>query len=123
MTIRLFLMVLILWSGAFSAHAQISEVRVDIGEFSEDFLNLGTERDNGVEQSIALQAEIISDQPKFLKWALKPHFYANGTINLEGNTNHAGAGFLWRQEFGDRFYADFAFGGVIHDGTINIDPA
>lgn len=97
--------------------AQISEVRVGIAEFSEDFINPGTEIDNGVEQSLALQGEIIIEEPKFLKWALSPQPYVNATLNLEGNTNHTGVGLLWRQGFGKKLYGDFAFGFVVHDGT------
>ncbi len=103
------------------ATAQISEVRIGIGEFSEDFINLGTETDNGAENSIALQGEIIFNEPKFLKWALSPQPYVNGTLNLEGNTNLAGAGLLWRQSLGEKFYGDLALGGAIHDGTVEVD--
>ncbi|MDA8708280.1 acyloxyacyl hydrolase [Hellea sp.] len=105
-----------------SAIAQVAEIRIGIGEFSEDFINPGTEIDNGVEQSLALQGEIIFEEPKFLKWALSPQPYINATLNLEGNTNHAGAGLLWRQHIGKKFYGDFTFGLTAHDGTINIDP-
>ena len=104
-----------------TAEAQIAEVRVGVGEFAEDILNLGTEIENGIEQSMALQGEIIFKEPKFLKWALTPQPYINGTLNLEGNTNIIGAGLLWRQSFGEKFYGDFAFGASIHDGTINHD--
>jgi len=108
-----------LFSGA--AFAQVAEIRIGIGEFSEDFINPGTERDNGIEQSVALQGEIIFEEPKFLKWALTPQPYVNATLNLEGNTNHAGVGLLWRQHIGKKLYGDFSFGLVAHDGTINID--
>lgn len=103
------------------ATAQISEVRIGIGEFSEDIINPRTERNNGIENSVALQGEVIFDEPGFLKWALTPQPYINGSLNLEGNTNHAGAGLLWRQSIGKRIYGDFGLGGVIHDGTIEHD--
>lgn len=104
-----------------SSHAQIAELRIGAGEFSEDFINPGTEIDNGIEQSLALQGEIVFEEPEFLKWAFTPQPYISGTLNLEGNTNHAGVGLLWRQSLGKKFYGDFTFGAVIHDGTVNHD--
>lgn len=107
--------------GVSTASAQVTEVRIGIGEFSEGFINPGSETEDGIEQSWALQGEVIFDEPEFLKWALTPQPYINGTLNLEGNTNHAGAGLLWRQSFGEKIYSDFAFGASIHDGTIDHD--
>ena len=104
--------------GGVCAEAQVAEVRFGVAEFSEDFLNPGTERDNGVEQSVALQGEVVFEEPGFLKWALSPQPYINVTANLEQNTSLAGAGLLWRQEVGDRFYADFAAGASVHDGEL-----
>lgn len=104
------------------AFAQITEVRVGISDFDETTLDLGIAAINGRENSVAINGEIIFAEPEFLKWALTPQPYINATINLEGETSYGGAGLLWRQSFGDKFYGDFAFGLVVHDGTNNIDP-
>ena len=103
------------------AHAQVAEVRVGVTEFDEGTTGLGgLSAREADENSAALNAEIIFEEPKFLKWALSPQPYLNGTLNVEGKTSFGGVGLLWRQNLGKRFYADFAFGGVIHDGTKDI---
>jgi hypothetical protein len=77
--------------------------------------------DGDEEKSIALNAEIIFAEPEFLKWALSPQPYIGGTLNVEGKTSYGGAGLLWRQNLGERFYGDFAFGVVVHDGFLNFE--
>ena len=101
--------------------AQISEVRVGISNFDEQILDLGFSAINGRENSIAINTEIIFDEPEFLKWALTPQPYINGTLNLEGETSYGGAGLLWRQTFGEKAYGDFSFGLAAHTGNTNSD--
>lgn len=103
------------------AFAQITEVRVGISDFDETTLDLGISAVNGRENSVAINGEIIFEEPEFLKWALTPQPYINATINLEGETSYGGAGLLWRQTFSDKFYGDFAFGLVVHTGTNVVD--
>jgi len=104
------------------ATAQVSEIRAGISEFDERTLKIniggggGPRGGNGLENSLAINAEIIFDEPEFLKWALTPQPYINATVNLEGKPSYGGAGLLWRQSFGDKFYGDFSFGLVVHDG-------
>lgn len=102
--------------------AQISEIRFGISNFDERTLKLGISAINGRENSVAINAEIVFEEPEFLKWALTPQPYINGTLNLEGETSYGGAGLMWRQSFNDKFYGDFSFGLVLHDGTNDIDP-
>ena len=104
-----------------TATAQVAEVRVGIGEFAQGIVDLGTQSDSGAERSLALQGEVVFDEPEFLRWALSPQPYINATLNLEGETNFLGAGLLWRQSLGEKTYADFAAGGSIHDGSLDID--
>ena len=103
------------------AFAQISEVRFGISNFDEDIINLGISAVNGRESSVAINAEIIFEEPEFLKWALTPQPYINATLNLEGETSYGGAGLMWRQSFNDKLYGDFSFGLAIHDGTNRVD--
>lgn len=95
------------------AAAQISEVRIGLAE--HDIRVIGNLEP--VEESVAVNAEIIFDEPEFLKWALSPQPYIGGTLNVGGGTSYGGAGLMWRQNLGDKFYGDFAFGLVVHDGT------
>jgi len=79
--------------------------------------------DGDEEKSVALNAEIIFAEPEFLKWALSPQPYIGGTLNVEGRTSYGGVGLLWRQNLGETFYGDFAFGLVVHDGALNFKDA
>lgn len=98
-----------------SAFAQVSEIRAGIG--AHDIRVIGNLPVK--EESVVLNAEVIFDEPDFLKWAFSPQPYVNSTLNLGGSTSYAGAGLLWRQNIGQKFYGDFSFGLVIHDGTLD----
>jgi len=108
---------------AFSTHAtaQISEVRAGVNLHDIDWTGLGNGRDK--ERSVALNGEIVFEEPEFLKWALTPQPYIGGALNLEGETSYGGAGLLWRQTFGEGFYFDFSFGLVAHDGNLETKPS
>lgn len=95
--------------------AQVSEIRGGVQQHDIEFFGLGGKK--GKETSVALNAEIVFEEPEFLKWALSPQPYVGGSLNLEGNTSYGGAGLLWRQTLSDRIYFDFGFGLVVHDGT------
>lgn len=103
-----------------NAAAQIAEVRIGLTEFDERSLSLGFASQSANENSIAINGEILFEEPEFLKWAFSPQPYIGVTVNLEGNTSYGGAGLLWRQSFGEKFYGDVAFGLVAHTGTNNI---
>lgn len=101
------------------AMAQVSEIRAGVTAHDLGWTVFNTNGDE--ERSIALNAEVIFDEPEFLKWALYPQPYIGGTLNLEGQTSYGGAGLLWRQNLGEKFYGDFAFGLVVHDGILGND--
>lgn len=102
-----------------SVWAQIEEVRagVTVHDLGWTIIN----GDGDEEKSVAFNAEIVFEEPDFLKWAFSPQPYIGGTLNVEGNTSYGGAGLLWRQNLGERFYGDFAFGLVVHDGILDFD--
>lgn len=102
-----------------AATAQVSEIRVGAHQHDIEIFGLGGKK--GKETSAALNAEIIFEEPEFLKWALSPQPYIGGSINLEGKTSYGGAGLMWRQTFGDKLYFDFGFGLVAHDGTKEVE--
>lgn len=103
-----------------STAAQIKEVRIGITEFDHRDIALLPTVGPANENSIAINGEILFDEPQFLKWALSPQPYIGATINLEGKTSYGGAGLLWRQGFGEKIYGDFALGLVAHTGTTEI---
>jgi len=107
---------------ATSANAQLEELRVGISQFDASIFGIGISSGRASEKSPAINGEIIFAEPELLKWAYTPQPFINATLNLDGETSFAGAGLLWRQTFGDKFYADFAFGLVIHDGTDDLEP-
>ena len=88
-----------------AAQAQVAEMRVGANIHDIEILGFGTNKEK--ENSGAINAELVFEEPQFLKWALSPQPYIGGTYNLEGNTSYGGAGLLWRQGFGNKFYGDF----------------
>lgn len=102
-----------------AAQAQVAEMRVGANIHDIEILGFGTNKEK--ENSVAINAELIFEEPQFLKWALSPQPYIGGTYNLEGNTSYGGGGLLWRQGFGNKFYGDFSFGLVIHNGNLEFD--
>ncbi|MEP4052230.1 MAG: acyloxyacyl hydrolase [Litorimonas sp.] len=118
---KLLLGALICAVSAIPAFAQISEVRVGVAQHDLGWSIINGDGDE--EKSVALNAEVIFDEPEFLKWALSPQPYIGGTLNVEGETSYGGAGLLWRQNIGDTFYGDFALGVVVHDGILDFDDA
>jgi lipid A 3-O-deacylase len=105
-------------SSALPAAAQVAEVRAGVAYHDPGWSLSGGVSDR--EESVALNGEVIFEEPEFLKWALSPQPYVGGTLNLEGNTSYGGAGLLWRQTLGKRFYGDFALGLVVHDGFLDV---
>ena len=115
-----FLAILCLYlASALPAMAQVAEVRAGVTAHDLGWTIINADGDE--ERSVAFNAEIIFEEPEFLKWALSPQPYIGGTLNVEGNTSYGGAGLLWRQNLGETFYGDFAFGLVIHDGFLDFD--
>lgn len=106
---------------ATSAHAQVAEVKAGISDFDEEIIGIGWALGFADENSIAINADIVFDEPEFLKWALSPQPYIGALINLEGKTSYGAAGLLWRQELGERLYTDFSLGMAVHNGTLNIN--
>ncbi len=103
------------------AQAQISEIKVGVTEFDEQTTGVNWSVGFANENSVGINVDVIFDEPDFLKWALSPQPYVGGLLNLEGNTSYIGGGLLWRQTLGEKFYADFSIGAVIHNGTSNIE--
>lgn len=101
--------------------AQVSEIRLGANIHDIDWTGFGSGSDK--ERSVALNGEIVFEEPEFLKWALSPKPYIGGSLNLEGETSHGGAGLLWRQAFAEKFYLDFSFGLSVHDGTLEASPS
>lgn len=108
-------------ASAVPAFAQVAEVRAGVAAHDLGWTIINVDGDE--EKSVALNAEIIFEEPEFLKWALSPQPYIGGTLNLEGRTSYGGAGLLWRQNLGKKFYGDFAFGVVAHDGALDLQDA
>lgn len=103
------------------ASAQVAEIRLGANFHDIDWTGAGNGADK--ERSGAVNGEIIFVEPEFLKWALSPQPYLGGAMNLNGETSYGGGGLLWRQTFAEKFYADFSFGLVVHDGTLQAEAS
>lgn len=102
------------------ASAQISEIRAGISDFDEQTIGVGWALEFADENSVGINADIVFEEPKILKWALSPQPYIGGMINLEGKTSYGGAGLIWRQNIGSKLYGDLSVGLAVHNGTLDI---
>ena len=59
---------------------------------------------------------------KALHFVGSPRPYIGTQISLQGNTDFAQAGLIWRLQRGGRFYLDLGAGLAVHDGDINVPP-
>lgn len=103
-----------------TASAQISEVRVGITEYDADTIDIGWAARDGVENSLALNGEVIFAPLGLTDGWLDPRPYVGAMINLEGETSYIGAGLTWRAALSEKFYGDIAIGLALHNGTIDV---
>lgn len=79
---------------------------------------------NGEEGGVNLQAEIVFQTPRFLKWKylFSPEPFIVGSVNTAGDTNFGGVGLSWDFQLGRKGNWEFEtnFGYIIHDGAIDI---
>lgn len=109
-------------AGIFAQTAYADEVRVGLmvhdAEVFEDLIFGGV---HGKEQSISVSGDYVWDSPDWLSWALDARPYVGGTVNLESNTSHGGAGLLWQFGLGEsNFYFESGFGLVVHSGAVRV---
>jgi hypothetical protein len=86
------------------------------GVFAHDVEFLGSALGVGVskrEEGFDLQAGVRS-RPLGVLW--RPRAYAIASVNTAGDTSFAGAGLLWRAQFGRRFYVQPGVGLAYHTG-------
>lgn len=102
-------------AGAFSAPAQANELRVGMWEHDAQFFGIGGSK--GKETSAAVSVDYLWESPDFLSKIRSPRPYVGALINLDGNTNFAGAGLEWQGNIANKVYAIYAFGVSVHDGT------
>ena len=74
---------------------------------------------NGPEHGASIIAEYLFKPLKVLSFAGSPRPYASGQLSLEGMTNFAQAGLIWRWER-NRTYLDLGGGLAVHDGDLTL---
>jgi lipid A 3-O-deacylase len=105
------------------ACATAAEVRVGAGPSGHDLVWRIDEE--GQEQGASVTADVVFDRAEALPWLGKPRPYVGGAVSLDGFTNFAHAGVLWRKNW-RRLYIEAGTGLAVHDGHINLadpDPA
>jgi lipid A 3-O-deacylase len=119
----LILPVLLAWLPAAPADAQnrfVDEVKV--GVLGHDLPFLGGQKEGGAD----INAEILFTSPAFLRrvWAPRPHI--GGSVNTNGDTNHAYIGLTWEFTLAreiarrnDAIFFGFSLGGAVHDGLLD----
>jgi lipid A 3-O-deacylase len=108
-----------LFSG--TALAQVEEIRLGVLDHDVNVTGNGA---GGKEDGVNIAGEVVFASPQFLEWAFSPRPFVNISINTHGETNFGGAGLAWQTDIGGRYFAEFDFGMVYHDGITNLptDP-
>ena len=125
---RILVLLSVLLSLPLSGAAQIelsdivAEARLNVLAFNPD-IGINPEN-NGEEDGVNLQAEIVFQTPSFLKWKylFSPEPFIVGSVNTSGDTNFGGFGLSWDVQLGrkDRWEFETNFAYIIHDGEIDI---
>lgn len=73
------------------------------------------------EQGTSVVVDYLFKPPKLLKFAGSPRPYLGAQFSLDGFTNFAQTGLIWRMERG-RAYLDLGAGLAVHDGDLSLPP-
>ena len=102
-------------------HADLAKADdLRVGIMAQDIEVAGIAGVQGKEKGVAISLDYVLDSPAFLDCALDARPYIGGSINLSGDTSYGGAGLLWQTNLLNDVYGELAFGGVIHDGELEI---
>ncbi|MBL1431371.1 MAG: acyloxyacyl hydrolase [Robiginitomaculum sp.] len=104
-----------LFSG--SALAQVEEIRFAVLDHDVNVTGNGA---GGKEGGVNIAGEVVFASPQFLTWAYSPRPFVNLSINTDGLTNFGGAGLAWQTDIGSKYFAEFDFGIVYHDGITSL---
>lgn len=88
----------------------LSEIRV--GALAHDEGPLGRHKESGIDGNI----EFLFVSPDFLHAILAPRPQLGFSVNSDGNTSSAYFGLNWEWRPWGGLFADFSFGGMVHDG-------
>ncbi|MBL4618074.1 MAG: acyloxyacyl hydrolase [Robiginitomaculum sp.] len=112
---------LLLSSFSGAALAQVEEIRLGVLDHDVNVTGNGA---GGKEDGVNIAGEIVFASPDFLQWAWSPRPFVNLSVNTHGETSFGGAGLAWQTDIGNRYFAEFDFGVVYHDGISNLptDP-
>lgn len=100
----------------------VAEARFGLIAFNP---NIGINPSNeGQEDGLSLQGEILFHTPKRLRWKyfFAPEPFILGSINTGGGTSFGGFGLSWDWQLGRKNKWEFesALGYIVHDGAIDI---
>lgn len=100
----------------------VSEVRLGVLAFNADIgINPSNE---GQEDGASLQAEILFDTPRRLRWKyfFAPEPFILGSVNTGGGTSFGGFGLSWDWQLGKKGRWEFenSLGYIVHNGEIDI---
>jgi lipid A 3-O-deacylase len=90
----------------------VSEVRA--GLFAHDTGPFSARKEDGVDVNL----ELLFRSPGFLDiiWSPRPHLGVS--VNSAGDTSQAYLGLTWEYAFAGRWFVEFGFGGMVHDGHL-----
>jgi hypothetical protein len=93
----------------------LSEVRV--GALAHDRGPLGRHKESGIDGNL----EFLFVSPDFLHYILSPRPQIGFSVNSDGNTSSGYFGLNWEWRPWRGLFADFSFGGMVHNGHNRTD--
>ncbi|HEY2356617.1 MAG TPA: acyloxyacyl hydrolase [Phenylobacterium sp.] len=94
------------------------EIRVGVGYTAQSIVYPGS---HGTERGSSVNAEYLFKPITALHFIGSPRPFVGVSASLNGFTDFASIGLLWRVERG-RFYADLGAGGAVHNGELFLPP-
>lgn len=91
----------------------ISELRGGI--LAHDVGVVSSDTEDGVD----INGEVLFASPEFLSIILAPRPHLGFSVSTEGETNQVYGGLTWGLDIAGGLFAEFAFGGSVHDGDLN----
>jgi lipid A 3-O-deacylase len=99
--------------GTWDNGSWLSEVR--LGLLAHNIGPIASAREDGAQ----LNAELRFDSPDIFEYILSPRPHLGASINTSGDTSFLYFGLTWTWNIYQGLFADFSFGGTVHDGWLD----
>ena len=71
------------------------------------------------ESGTNFETQVISPRVDMLEFLGRPRLHLSASANSDGDTNFAAVGFVWRDQWSERWTGELQFGYALHDGLVD----